>query len=65
MCLFLTTPFQPLKPNTDYSEHDKRLALALTESPWPTDQNRTIQEQTLRSSVIKTKDKDQKRQRHF
>ena len=37
MCSFLTTPFQPLKPNTDYSEHDKRLVLALTESPWLTD----------------------------
>ena len=37
MCSFLTTPFQPLKPNTDYSEHDERLALALTESPWLTD----------------------------
>ena len=23
-----------LKPNTDYSEHDTRLAFALTESPW-------------------------------
>ena len=23
-----TTPFQPLKPNTDYLVHDKRLALA-------------------------------------
>ena len=37
MCLFLTTPFQPLKPNTDYLEHNKRLTLALTESPWLTD----------------------------
>ena len=37
MCSFPTTPLQPLKPNTDYSVHDKRLALALTESPLLTD----------------------------
>ena len=32
-----TSSFQPLKPYTDYSKHDERLALALTESSRLTD----------------------------
>ena len=36
MCSFLTTRFQPLKANADYSVYDRRLVLAWIESPLPT-----------------------------